>query len=61
MSLTTIVGSKEQPYETKLNLILSTALLISSQNKDKILKSIDHIDALVESVSEWSSDIVGPL
>lgn len=61
MSLTTIVGSKEQPYETKLNLILSTALLISSQNKDKILKYIDHIDALVESVSEWSSDIVGPL
>ena len=61
MSLTTIVGSKEQPYETKLNLILSTALLISSQNKDKILKYIDHIDALVESVSEWSSDIVRPL
>lgn len=61
MSLTTIVGSKEQPYETKLNLILSTALLISSQSKDKILKYIDNIDALVESVSEWSPDIVGPL
>lgn len=45
----------------KLNLILSTALLISSQSKDKILKYIDNIDALVESVSEWSPDIVGPL
>lgn len=38
-----------------------TTLFISSESKDKILKYNDNINVRVDSVGEWSPEVVVPL